>query len=177
MRLQDDIHPFAPRRVLADGSADVFAPSKLLHYDGQNRLRYSVGIHGEVTLLDVGDGFWASAELLLAGRPYAITKPVLGLLIGTAAVERDGYANAVCTAAMLALDADDLQARVRRIAAADQVRCWPRETIESGQVAADALISISADERNLDRDAKFDVTRFGGDDGVIRVYFDDIPDG
>ena len=162
----------APRRVLADASVDVFEPGKLLHYDGQNRLRYTVGANGAVTLLNVGDGFWASAELLLAGRPYAITKPVLGLLIGTAAGD---YANAVCTAAVLALDADDLLARDRRIAAADQVRCWPRETIESGRVTADALISIGADERNLDRDAQFDVAKFGGDDAVIRAYFDDLP--
>ena len=176
MRLQDDIHPFAPRRVLADGSADVFAPGSLMHFDARNRLRYAVGSNGAVTLLQGGDdGLWATAELLLASRPYAISQPVHGLLIGTAAGEHNGYANAVCTAAMLSLDADDLLARVRRIAVADRVRCWPRETIESGQVTAAALISISADERNLDRDAQFDVAKFGGDDAVIRAYFDDTP--
>jgi len=175
MSCLDDVHPNAPRRVLADGSVDVFAPGKLLHYDGQNRLRYTVGANGAVSLVNVGDGLWASAELLLADRPYTITQPVLGLLIGTAAGEGDGYANAICTAALLALDADDLLARVRRIAAADRVRCWPRETIESGQVTADALISIGADERNLDRRAGLDVARFGGDSSVIRAYFDDIP--
>jgi len=48
MSCLDDVHPNAPRRVLADGSVDVFAPGTLMHFDVHNRHRYTGGANGAV---------------------------------------------------------------------------------------------------------------------------------